>query len=152
MVGRDEDAEGMAGRVGEHVERLVGIGRSILRTVRRATTRPVALLGELGLVGTVRSRWSCCGTRRVGPRRRRQLVDVLDGKARLAGAVPEHEPVLTVRVGLPGRRRLVTGSIDVAEQLSVELGDGPGVGGIQATARSAGNESGIVRCSRGGRH
>ena len=63
----------------------------------------------------------------VGPRRAGQLGDPLDGQPGVAGPVPEHEPIVALRVGLAGRRRLVAGPVRVTKELPVELGDLPGV-------------------------
>src|SRR5581483_2923826 len=68
---------------------------------------------------------------RVGPGRFRQLGDVLDREAGLARAVPEHEPVLTARIGISGGRGFVAGSILVTEKLSIELSDSTRVSGVE---------------------
>jgi hypothetical protein len=49
-----------------------------------------------------------------------------DREARLAGPVPEHQPVLTLWAGLSRRRGLVAVPVRVAEEFPVELRDCPG--------------------------
>ena len=100
--GRDEDAEGVAGRVGEHVERLVGIGRPVEQHRGAERERPVALHGQLVDVRHGQVEVQLLRHRRVRPRRGRQLGDLLDGEARLAGADPSTSQSSPCGSGCPG--------------------------------------------------
>ncbi len=60
-----------------------------------------------------------------------QLPDLLKCQRRAAGWALEHQPVLPLRVRLAGAGRLVAWAVPQAEQLPVELGQAPRIGGVQ---------------------
>src|SRR6476620_7879869 len=109
MIWRDEDAEGMAGWIGEHVQRFTNIAGSIEQQRGAEREGPVALLGQGGDVRDGEVEMKLLWNVGIGPRRRRKLTDRLDGQARLAGPITQHEPICAVRVGLARGRRLVAG-------------------------------------------
>ena len=82
-------------------------------------------------------RWApwCPGATAAGPGRRPrrpgQLPHLLEGQRRAAGRVLQHQPVLPFRVRLAGPGRLIARAVPQAEQLPVELGQAPRVGGVQ---------------------
>ena len=86
--GEHEDAERVAGRVGEDVERLFGVGGPVLEHPGAERQRTVALLEELLEVGDVEVEVKLLGDLRVGPGRGAELGHVLHGEARLARLGP----------------------------------------------------------------
>ncbi len=126
---RNEDAEGVAGRVGQDVERLVGVrptveeqlGAQLLRTCPVPLQRVDRRHGEVEV--------ELHGDRVVGPRRARQALDPLEGEASGAVVRGEHEPVGVV--GGAVVRRLVAGAVAEPEQAPVELRQPPDIGGVE---------------------
>src|SRR6185312_831593 len=64
-------------------------------------------------------------------RRSGQLPDLLERQRRAAGRARQDQPVLPMRVRLAGPGRLIARAVPQAEQLPVELGQAPRVGGVQ---------------------
>jgi hypothetical protein len=69
--------------------------------------------------------------RAIRPRRPGQLAHLLECQRRAAGRARQDQPVLPVRVRLAGPWRLIARAVPQAEQLPVELGQAPRVGGVQ---------------------
>ena len=88
------------------------------------------LSGQLGFARDREIEMELLADGGVGPGGARECVDLLERHPRYAGRVDEHQPVPPLRV-VPGWRRLVAGSVRIPEQISVELGQGSGVGGIE---------------------
>jgi hypothetical protein len=63
---------------------------------------------------------------------------VLEGKPGGGAPVGEHEPVRALGVVGSGRWRLVARPVVIAREDPVELGEGPGVGGVEDHALQAG--------------
>src|SRR6266568_8005346 len=78
------------------------------------------------------TRWNCdwssdvCSSDLPG-----QLPDLLERQRRTAGRARQNHPVLSSRIWLAGSGRLIARAIPQAEQLPVELGQAPRVGGVQ---------------------
>src|SRR4051812_43092190 len=114
----DEQAERVAGRIGQHVEGLVLVVGAVPQGARTQRQRPVA--GPRGPVRAAPPEVEVHLHRDVvlGPGRRLQPVDLLEGEPASPFGVDEHEPVGVVdRVG----RRFVARAVLQPEQLAVEL-------------------------------
>ena len=85
VVRRDEDAERVTGRVGEHVQRLLLVVHPVEQHRRASLDGAVALAGELVGVADGEVEVQLLGHLRRRPGRARQLVDVLDREARRPG-------------------------------------------------------------------
>lgn len=77
-----------------------------------------------------------------------QVVDLLESDPSPSGGIDQDQPVAPLWIGLADGRGLVARSVLEAEELTVELGEAPSVGGVQDD-RSEGRErvghaSGIV--------
>ena len=122
MIGRHEDAERVAGRVGQHVERLLGVARAVLEFGRPECERPIVLAGQLVDVRHRHVEMQLLRHDGFGPGGRGEFVDALDRQAGGAARFTEHEPVVAVRIGSP-LWQLVARPVLVAEQQAVELGE-----------------------------
>ena len=80
-------------------------------------------------MGTRKSRCICLGTSSVGHVDRASVATSWKASTRLAVCVDEHQPVLVV--GAAVRRRLVARAVLHSQQLAIELGESPDVGGVQ---------------------
>jgi hypothetical protein len=131
VSGGHKDAEGVTGRIGVHAKWLLIIIRTVEQELRTKCRRPGVLEVqfidwghgeiEVELLGNGLSRPSRGGERRY----------LLKGDAWDAGWVQQDEPVRAASIDLTSCGRLIAGSIAIAEQLSVELSEGPRVRRIQ---------------------
>ena len=128
---RHEDAEGVAVGVGVDVEPLRRVVGAIEQEVCTEMQCPLVLLRQGLLVGDREVEVRLLRRLGVGPRRAREVGHLLERETWLPGRSDEDEPVPTLRVVLPGRRRLVAGLVRVAQELPVELGQGTGVGRVE---------------------
>jgi hypothetical protein len=116
----DEDAERMAGRVGEHEERLLRISTLIIDDCGTQCDRSGSLLLELVRVRDGEVEVKLLVHRPVGPGHSEQLVHSLQRNGDSFGGA-DRDPV-RVLVGAVGRG-LVTRSVLAAEQGEVERGE-----------------------------
>ena len=142
LVWGDEDAERVTGRVGEDVERLICVVRSIVQHPGAERNRPGALFGEVIGAGNGQVEVELLWHPRVRPGRRRKLVDGLDSQTRFTVSVHEHEPVVALRVGLTGGWGLVACPVPIAEEFAVELGEVARIGGVECHGAQNGKACG----------
>jgi hypothetical protein len=128
---RYEDAEGMSGGVGVDPERFLGIvgpisqhtgaevQRSAVRGVQGGDRRHRQIEMQHLWVWAVRP--GCLG----------QGLDLLEGDLHAARRVSQDQPVLPTRIPLAGGWGLVAGAVPKSQELPVELGQRPGVGGVE---------------------
>jgi hypothetical protein len=118
-------------RVGVDPQRLLRVIRAVLEQPGAERQRPL-MPDVQGTRGGHRGvEVQLLRDRAVRPRRTGQLSDLLERQRRAAGRARQDQPVLPVRVRLAGPRRLIARAVPQAEQLPVELGQAPRVGGVQ---------------------
>jgi hypothetical protein len=97
------------------------------------------------------SRCSLLGDLPLGPGRRPELSDLLEGEAHASARVEENEPVAASLVGLAGRRRLVSCPVGEAHKLPVELGQAPSVCRVEHDLADPRFHSALLAHELGGR-
>ncbi len=126
----DEDAERMAGRVGEDEQRLVGIGRPVQQLPRAQGQRPVPVPEQFPGGGHDGVQVQHLRPRPVRPGRRRVVGDLLERQRARTVGVPQDQPI-PVRCSVVAGRRLVARTVAQAEQSPVELGEAARVRAVQ---------------------
>ena len=127
----DEDAKRVPGGVGVDPQRLLRVIRAVLEQPGAERERPLMRDVEVSRGGHRGIQVQLLRDRAVRPGCPGQLPDLLKRQRRAAGRAPQHQPVLPFRVRLAGPGRLIARAVPQAEQLPVELGQPPRVGGVQ---------------------
>src|SRR5699024_11055799 len=120
---RDEEAEWVTVVVLEHVEEFVLVIAAVHYQFGTQVLCPAALPVELVRVRHGEVEMQLHGNVRFRPGGRLESVDPLEGELSAPTDVGEHQPVGVH--GVSARTGLVTGAVDVAEQLSIEFGRSP---------------------------
>ena len=117
--------------IGEDHELLVGVVGAVEEEARAKLERTLLLRGQVPVVGHRQIEVELLGDGVVGPGRRRQGCHLLERDLRRPRRVDDDQPVSAPDVVVAGRRRLVPGAVLEPQQLSVELGQRAGIGGVE---------------------
>src|SRR5699024_5250903 len=120
---RDEEAEWVTVVVLEHVEELVLVIAAVHYQFGTQVLCPAALPVELVRVRHGEVEMQLHADVRFRPGGRLELLGPLAGALSAPAGIGEHQPVGVH--GISARTGLVTGTVDVAEPLSIELGRPP---------------------------
>lgn len=145
----DEDAEGMTGGVGEHVQRLLGVVGAVEQQLgsQGESALMVSLQGRS--VGDGEVEMQLHRDLRTRPSAGFQLVDLLEREQVRAVGKGENQPVGIVR---PVGRTLMARPVPKPQPLPVELGEAPDVGAVEDRVqqlRVAGHGLSVRRPRRG---
>src|SRR5699024_3049812 len=131
----DEDAERVAIRIREDVERLILVVGAVEQQFGTQVFGPLTLPLKLGSARDSEVEMHLHGDLCPRPGSRFEIIDLLEGQLSAPATVGEHEPIrflgvvartlLGTRVRCPAGGRFITGAIGVAEQLSIEFGRPP---------------------------
>jgi hypothetical protein len=131
LLNSGDDAKRVPRGVGVDPQCLLRVIRAILEQPGAERERPLMLDVEVSQGGHRGVQVHLLRDRAVRPGCLGQLPDLLEGQRGAAGRARQIQPVLPGRVRLSGPRRLVARAVPQAEQLPVELGQAPRVGGVQ---------------------
>jgi hypothetical protein len=112
----------MPSGIGVDVERFGRVVEAVVQHTGAKRPRPLMLSHEIFLGRDTEVEVELLRYRALGPRRRQEVVDVLNGDSCRARPVDQDQPILTGRVRLAGGRGFVSCPVVVAEELAVELG------------------------------